>query len=144
MSARPGQVQETIVAAVALGTNQFSRVMALSNGSYAVITAIIITWVTNVAPAGARVPQVQIKDASGNLLWQMNTATTIPAASSALIQIGNAGTASTTPLVIFLQIPVELTVPPFSTITVTDTTTANQAPPGDNLDTIGMIALLAL
>lgn len=144
MSARPGQAQVTSVAPAALGVNNFSRVMALSNGSHAVVLSIGIAWVTNASPAGARLPQVQIKDASGNLLWQLNTTTTIAAAGSGLIQIGNAGAASTTPLVIFLPIPVEFTVPPFSTVTVTDTTGANQAPPADQLDTIGMIAVLAL
>ena len=139
MSARPGQINNPAftVAAAILGSAA-GRSMTLNNQSNAVITALMFTYVAT-ATVGNRVPVVRILDSAGNILWQTTQGGNIAAGQTFRLAVG-AGiqtVAETAPLMQFMPLPVEFTVPPAAQVVVFDNANI------DVNDTISMVASLA-
>ncbi|HZP77523.1 MAG TPA: hypothetical protein VFB45_15370 [Pseudolabrys sp.] len=140
MSNRLGTPQSVIVAAAALGVTA-GRAMSLGGAAnqWVLVASMLFTYVAS-ATAGSRVPVVQIKDPSGNILWSASMSTTAAANTTTRIALGGSVplTAAATPATLFAPIPDGFSCPANSTVTVFDNADIDHA-----ADTIAMNAVVS-
>jgi hypothetical protein len=142
VSTRPGTEQFSSVAAGAV-LGSAGRAIALGNGdSPAAISSLLVTYVAS-ATAGSRQVLVQVKTASGVILWQV-AAAAITAGQTVILAIGSGVPASTvaSPLMQFLTLPFDLPAPQNAIITILDS--ANIDPNSTTGDTAALVANYAL
>ena len=86
MSSRPGFPSETIIASAALGSAG-GRAIAINNSAFALIDAIALLYTAS-ATVGNRAPTVQLKDPSGNIVWQTAALTAVTATQAPRLMAG--------------------------------------------------------
>lgn len=138
MSPRPGTVSKLVQSATALGVAAGVNV-PLNNSAFAVLPAISIVLVAS-ATVGNRVPVVRLLDASGNILASTVATTAITAGQTVrlMVMAGATFSAIATPLQQNLPWPVEMPVPPLSSLQIFDNANVDVA------DTVAVVASFAM
>lgn len=120
MSSRPGTQSQSAIASAILGAAG-GRNVSINNSANALIDAITFIY-TPTATVGNRIPTIQLRDPSGNILWQAAASANV-VASNAVRFCAGAGVSAAAiavPLMQYLPLPSELAVPQFSTVQIFD------------------------
>jgi len=128
MSVRVGNPVQVTLASQSLGQTS-GRVFSFNNPGWGMLLSATLTYTAS-ATGGSRVPVVDIKDGSGNLIWRgVIPSGNITTTQAARINIGaGLSTATiTTPPTINIASPDGLGIPPAATLTVFDNANIDSA-----------------